>query len=215
MEKVTSKQKCLLLLAGLIIVFFIFFPPFRIVSLEESKVLDLADVFDPVKYARQFWQEQLPLSYKNAYDAQEVLNAVKNDLKDAKERYGQTTGLGGPCHFLLQDTGTITSIETRQIEVSLSTQDNDNKIYLMTSMIFGNEVLNATNIISRSQFQKTNDYNAVSAEVNSIVEKELVKPFLSQVKIGDSISFIGCSEGITGSDSAVEFLLVPVKLEVE
>ena len=82
-------------------------------------------------------------------------------------------------------------------------------------MIFGNEVLDATHIIQRSQFQKTNDYNAVSAEINRMIEHEIAAPFLKDAEVGDTVHFIGCSTGLTDEDTLIPLRLVPVKLEVQ
>ena len=81
-------------------------------------------------------------------------------------------------------------------------------------MIFGNEVLDATNIISRNQFKKTNDYNAVSAEINRMVQTQIAEPFLKQAKTGETIHFIGLAQtGIADEEPPVPMRLVPVKLE--
>lgn len=210
----TAKIAFSLIAGGLIIVLFFVFPPLKVVSLEEHKNRLTSGEFDPAAFARQFWQNDLPSTFKNAFDAQEVLNAVRNNPTDAKARYGRVVGLGGPCYYLLKGTGTITAIDPRQIEVSLDAEDTDAEIILITSMIFGNEVLDATNIISRNQFKKTNDYNAVSTEINKIVETQIAEPFLQQVKTGDTIHFIGCSTAVTDDDMPVPMRLVPVKLEV-
>ncbi len=209
----SRKMAIWLFLGGSIIGVFITFPPFRIVSLEENRNRLNEGVFDPLKFARQFWQNDLPSTFEKAFDAQQVLNVMRNNPKEARTRYGRVIGLGGPCYYYLNGAGTITAIEPRQIKVRLDVEDTGAEIILMTSMVFGNEILDATNIISRNQFQKTNDYNAVSAELNKIVETQLTEPFLQQIKLGETIHFIGCSTGMTDEDSLVPMRLVPVKLE--
>lgn len=211
----SAKMSIWLFAGGLIIGLFIAFPPFRIVSLEESRKRLNSGNFDPLEFARQFWQNELPSAMEKAVDAQEVLNVIRSDPKKAKTLYGRVVGLDGPCYYLLRGTGTITAINPRHIEVSLDSENAGAEIILMTSMIFGNEVLDATNIISRSQFQKTNDYNAISAEINRMVETQIAEPFLKQEKPGETIHFIGCSTGITDEDIPVPMRLVPVKLEAE
>ena len=91
----------------------------------------------------------------------------------------------------MKGTGTITAVNPRQIEVRLDSNNADAEIILMTSMIFGNEVLDATNIISRNQFNKTNDYNAISTEVNRIVEIQIAEPFRKLAKTGETIVISG------------------------
>jgi predicted lipoprotein len=211
----SAKMITWMVAGGLIIGVSVMFPPFKIVSLEENRNRLNTGVFDPLVFARQFWQNELPQALKNAADAQEVLNAIRNNPVQAKSRYGRVIGLGGPCYYFLKGSGTITAIDTRQIKVSLDRQDSNDEIILLTSMIFGNEVLDATNIISRNQFKKINDYNAISTEINQMVEKQITEPFLKQAKTGDTIHFIGCSTAITDEDSAFPMQLVPVKLEVE
>jgi predicted lipoprotein len=105
----------------------------------------------------------------------------------------------------------------RQVELALSGNDSEQtEIVLVTSMIFGNEILNATGLVKHSQFKRTNEYNAISAEVNRIVESELVPAFLEEAKVGSTVHFIGCSSKISDDDPVpIPMRLVPVKLEVQ
>ena len=87
--------------------------------------------------------------------------------------------MGGPHHYFLKGTGRIVVLGEQQVGLALSDKDSEQtEIVLVTSMIFGNEILNATGLVKHSQFKRTNEYNAVSAEVNKIVESELASAFV-------------------------------------
>ncbi|MHC4143183.1 MAG: DUF2291 family protein [Planctomycetota bacterium] len=193
------------------------FPPFRIVPLELAREKAQAQAFDPAEFALRFWQEQLPSTLDSAYEAVTVIDAIRRDRTSAKARYGRVVGLDGPHHYFLQGTGGIVALGERQVELALSGNDSEQtEIVLVTSMIFGNEILNATGLVKHSQFKRTNEYNAISAEVNRIVESELVPAFLEEAKVGSTVHFIGCSSKISDDDPVpIPMRLVPVKLEVQ
>ena len=193
------------------------FPPFHVVSLELAKEEAQAQAFDPARFALQFWQEQLPSTFDNAYDAQVVLDAIRRDRKSAKARYGRVVGLSGPHHYYLKGSARIVAMSEREVELALGGNGSERAdIVLAVSMIFGNEILNATGLVKHSQFKRTNEYNAVSAEVNKIVESELAPAFLEKAEIGATVQFVGCSSKISDDDPMpIPMRLVPVRLEVQ
>ena len=198
-------------LGGLLLVF----PPCRIVPLESAREKARAQVFDPAEYALRFWQDQLPSALDSAYEAVAVLDAIRRDRTSAQARYGRVVGLDGPHHYFLKGTGTIAALGERRVELTLADSEQT-EIVLVTSMIFGNEILNATGLVKHSQFKRTNEYNAVSAEVNKIVESEVAPAFLEKAEIGATVQFVGCSSKISDDDPMpIPMRLVPVRLEVQ
>lgn len=216
--RLVLKKPLLWLIAGCVIGGMLYaFPPFHIVPLDEARAKSQAQVFNANLFAVNFWQNQLTGSLDSAVEAREVLDAIRRDRQAAKNRYGRVVGLDGPHHYFLKGTGRIIAVHDRQVEISLNGNDTGRPdIILVTSMIFGNEILNATGLLNRSQFQRTNDYNAISAEVNKIVETQVVPPFLEKAKIGATVHFVGCSLKISDDDpTPIPMHLVPVKLEAE
>lgn len=193
------------------------FPPFRIVSLDEAKKNAQTQAFNPRQYAVKFWQNQLVKSFDDAFEAKTVLDAIGQDRKAAKEKYARVVGLGGPHHYYLKGTGKVIAVGETEVELTLVGNDgNDVDVILVISLIFGNEVLNATGLVSRSQFQRTNDFNAISAEVNKIVETEIAPEFLKKAEVGSIVHFVGCSVKTSDDDPIpIPMQLVPVKLEVQ
>ncbi|MBN1763750.1 MAG: DUF2291 family protein [Sedimentisphaerales bacterium] len=201
------------IIGGLLVVF----PPFRMVSLDLARENAQAQAFNPHRFAVEFWHKQLIKSFDNAFEAEKVFDAMRRDRKAAKEQYARVVGLGGPHHYFLKGAGKVITVGKREVELSLVGNDVDGvDVVLVISMIFGNEVLNATGLVSRSQFPRTNDFNAISAEVNKIVETEIVPGFLEKAEVGSIVYFVGCSLKISDDDPIpIPMRLVPVKLEVE
>lgn len=195
----------------------ILFPPFHIVPLDQARTAAQSHAFNPSRFAADFWKNQLTKSFDKAFEAEEVLDAIRLDYQAARLRYARVVGLGGPGHYFLKGSGRIIAVHQREVEIALDGNNSDQAdIILLTSMIFGNEVLNATGLISRSQFPKTNDYNAISAQVNNIVETQVAPPFLEKAKVGANVQFVGCSTQISDDDPVpIPMRLVPVKLGVE
>jgi len=206
-----------LIVCGVVGGLLVVFPPVRIVPLESARDKAQAQVFDPGQFALRFWQQQLPGALDDAHEAGIVIDAIRRDRKSAKEQYGRVVGLDGPHHYFLKGSARIIALHERQVELALDGNNSGRAdIVLQTSMIFGNEILNATGLVKHSQFERTNDYNAISAEVNKIVESELAPPFLEEAKIDSTVRFVGCSSKISDDDPMpIPMRLVPVKLEVE
>ena len=214
---VRSKWILRLIACGVVGCMLLVFPPFHFVPLELAKEKAQAQAFDPARFALRFWQEQLPTTFDSAHEAQVVLDAIRRDRKSAKARFGRVVGLGGPHHYLLRGTGRIIAVSGQKIELALVGNDSERPdIILAVSMIVGNEILNATGLVKHSQFKRTNEYNAVSAEVNRIVESELLPAFLKEAEVGSMVHFVGCSSKISDDDPMpVPMRLVPVGLEVQ
>ena len=214
---VRSKWIIRLIACGVLGGLLLAFPPFHVIPLNLAREKAQAQAFDPVRFALQFWHEQLPGIFDSAHEAQVVLNAIRRDRKSAKALYGRVVGLDGPHHYLLRGTARIIAVSERKIELALTGNDSEQPdIVLVVSMIFGNEILNATGLVKHSQFKRTNEYNAVSAEVNKIVESKLVPAILKEAKVGSAIYFVGCSSKISDDDPMpIPMRLVPVKLEVQ
>jgi predicted lipoprotein len=193
------------------------FPPFRIVSLDEARKQAEAEAFNPKLFAADFWDNKLTKAFDQATTASVVLNTLRRDRKEAKEKYARVVGLGGPHHFFLSGSGKVVAIEERHIDIDLGKgAAGEAEVILATSHIFGNEVLNATGLISRSQFPRTNDYNEVSAEVNRIVVEQVVPAAIEQVRVGATVRFVGCSVQIADDDPLpIPMRLVPVSIELE
>lgn len=217
MKPVTKTLLRWLMAAAIISGILILFPPFHIVPLDQVRAAAQSRAFNPSQFASEFLKNQLTVSLNNAFEARDVLDAIRLDHQSAKTRYARIVGLGGPGHYFLKGTGRIIALSQREVEISLNGNDSGQAdIVLLTSMIFGNEVLNATGLVSRSQFPRTNDYNAISAQVNTIVETQIVPPFLEKAKIGAKVHFVGCSTQISDDDPMpIPMRLVPVKLEVD
>jgi len=198
---------------GIVAVALVIFPPFRIVCLSETR--QAVKTFDPSEYAADFWQNKLTASFASASDAAEVLQAIRSDRRAAKERYGRVVGAGGPHHYYVRGSGRIIAIRDRYVDLAL-TDEGEIDLVLMIAKIVGNEVLNATAIVTPSQFARTSDYNGVSAAINQIVEGDLVPAFLAKANVGDKLHFVGCSKRVQDDDPVpVPLQVVPVKLEIE
>ena len=90
----------------------------------------------------------------------------------------------------------------------------ETKVKLNTGLYFGNAVRDVTGLIKMGDFGNTIDYNSVSSELNKIVQAEVIYPFKTKAKKGDSISFIGCAEINKDQVNTDNIELLPVKISL-
>src|SRR5215471_17119938 len=99
--------------------FFWVFPPFHIVPLQQAQKAQDAAVFDASTYAQKFWQQKLLPETDRAVPLGELLTALAQDSKPARQHYGHSPGLSTTSDFFVKGSGVISAVETESIQVTL------------------------------------------------------------------------------------------------
>ena len=98
------------------------------------------------------------------------------------------------------------------ISVALEDVPLGARVRLSTGLLFGNTVRDATGLLDVSEFPNSQDFNTVSAELNHLVETEVLPALLSGAAIGQRIRFAGCIELEEGPAPKV-LPVIPIKVE--
>ncbi|MDQ8187658.1 DUF2291 family protein [Pelagicoccus sp. SDUM812002] len=197
--------------ALLVVVFWIVFPPFRIVSLDESGKApakgDESEVFDPAGFVDRFWEDRLEPNLGEAMKVEELLAALVVDPLEARKRYG----LYDSRYYFAQGSGDVVEIKGRKAMLEV-----EGRIIslLIASPVFGNTVRDGTGLLSVNDFSGLEAFNAVSAVLNTKVETEVMPSLQESVKVGATVSFVGCAKApeTLGEGALLEF--VPLQVEV-
>jgi predicted lipoprotein len=209
MQKKGLKYSLLILVAGLLAYNSVYFK-----KLEEKKATVQAN-HDPVQFARTFWKDRFNNYLDSAVDIKIFSTLLNDDPAIAFTKYAKTQGIGNTSCFLLKGRGQVTSVQEDHVVVSLDSGSDAREVELNTGLYFGNAVRDVTGMIKMGDFGNTIDYNSVSAELNKIVQSEVIKGFKATVEKGHSVDFIGCAEinkeqvGITNG-----FKLLPLKISI-
>ncbi len=165
-------------------------------SLEDVKEQQQREKFNAAEYARDFWDNQLPNVLDKAVDVKELIELFNKNMDEAVRRYGNAPGVSRNYAYLIKGNGKILTIAEDFLEVSIREPQTNPDIKIMSGFyIPGNAVRDASGLIDVSEFTDTMKFNEISSEINKIVVKEVIRPFLDkQPKVGVTIKFFGATQ---------------------
>lgn len=189
-------------------------------NLEDVRQQRRREAFNAAEYARDFWNNQLPGVLDKAINVKELIKLLNTDMAQAIERYGKTPGVSRVYAYLLKGEGTILEVNESGLEVSVEEPHTNPEVLIETgSYIPGNAVRDASGLIDVSKFSDTMKFNEISGEINKIVVKEVIEPFLNKgPSTGRTIRFFGATQVAQDAAEEKELQLVkiiPIRLELE
>jgi predicted lipoprotein len=191
------------------------YPLFRIVRLHEAKQQRSEQEFDPARFAQQFWEEQLLGAVGNTVDAITLMKAVREDPRSAKDRHGQSLGIGSVYCYFLRGNGYVVAINADSVDLSLTGAGGEADVTIQTGLIFGNAIRDGSALIDVNQFPNSQDFNKISEAINAIVETRVLPPFKEQVNVGAKIEFAGCAEILDEALDLDPLRIVPIVLTIQ
>jgi len=171
-----------------------FFPLFHVVSRESLRAEKEQAVFRAADFVKEFWSAKLTPALVEAADARAVLAVLRESPEQGRTQYGRSVGLGRSSLYFLRGRGAIVSVDSKQIGVSLADATGDADIVLVTDLLFGNTVRDATGLLSGDDFPNSQQFNEVSTELNRTIELTIIPRLKQQAKVGAVIEFVGCAE---------------------
>ena len=189
-----------------------FLPLFHVVSLKEVQQQIASEVFDAVEYVDTFWRGPLLENTHSAVDAADLLAAFAQDFDDTAARFGHRLGLSGHSSYLVSGQGEIIGVDSMAVSIALH-EDGPVAIIIETGPVFGNAIRDGAGLLNVSDFANAQDFNALSAEINQRVERDVLPLLQANAVVGATVRFVG---GVEVSDSAgapATLVLVPVVIE--
>ncbi len=187
-------------------------PPFRIAPLGQAQQRQLRGAFDAPAVARAFWDQKLLPATARAVPVAELLTALAQDPSGARQRFGRALGLSSTTCFFVHGSGRITAFDKEGIRVVLEDAPDGTSVRLSTGLLFGNTVRDATGLLDVNEFPNSQDFNALSAELNRLVETQVLPALRNHAAVGKRIRFAGCIELEEGS-APKTLQVIPVKVE--
>lgn len=189
-------------------------------NLENVRQQRQRETFNAAEYARDFWDNQLPNVLDKAIDIEELIRLLKTDMAQAIECYGKAPGVSSVYAYLVKGEGTILAISENGLEVSVEEPHTNPGVLIETgAYIPGNAVRDASDLIDVSMFSDTMKFNEISGEINKIVVKDVIKPFLNKgPSPGRTVKFFGATQ--IAEDAAEEkelqlIRVIPIRLELK
>jgi predicted lipoprotein len=188
------------------------YPPFRIVPLGQAQQKQLRGAFDAPAFARAFWNQRLLPATARAVPVAELLTVLAQDPATARQRFGRALGLSSTTCFFVEGSGRIVSIDNESISVALEDVPTGTGVRLSTGLLFVNTVRDATGLLDVNEFPQSQDFNAISAELNHLVETQVLPALRQHAAVGKKIRFAGCTE--LGEEQVPKVLeVIPVEVE--
>jgi predicted lipoprotein len=202
-------------------------------DLSEVRQIRQQKVFDPSRYARDFWDNQLTGILDRAVDVGELIELFNTNMAEAVKRYGKAPGVSRVYAYLLTGEGQIIAVDEDGFQVSVLEPADNPDVFVATGLyIPGNAVRDASGLVDVSKFSDTMKFNEISREINKIVVEEVIKPFIHLgPKAGVTVKFYGATqvaqdateehlfgELLDNDGSEKEFQLVtvvPIRLELK
>jgi predicted lipoprotein len=189
------------------------FPLFHVVWLDEAPSVNAAEKFSPAEFADSFWNERLLPSLGESPDAAIVLAALRDDPKQAAQQYGRSVGVSRSRLICVRGEGTIVSVDIQGVGVSLTGASGSPDVILQTGLLFGNTVRDVSGLVDAGEFSNSRHYNDISAELNRIVETQVIPRMKETAQVGNAITFIACGQLSPDQGTAIPLRLIPLKIE--
>jgi predicted lipoprotein len=182
--------------AAAVITAFLVYHSIYFENLEDVKKQRQRETFNAAQYARDFWENQLFSVLDKAVDVKELIELFNTNMNEAVRRHGKAPGVSRSYAYLIKGHGKILTIAEDFLEVSIRDPQTNPDIKIISGFyIPGNAVRDASGLIDVSEFSDTMKFNEISGEINKIVAKEVIRPFLDKKpKVGKTIRFFGATQ---------------------
>ena len=191
-------------------------PLFHIVPLQASARASASgsDAFNPARAAAKSWTTDLPAAAARAIELKSLLPALRQNAEDAKTKFAKSAGLGATYYFV-RGRGKILSRERNSLRIVPDGAASE-IVTLRIGPIFGNTVRDGCGLFDVNAFPGLQEFNALAAELNSLVEKNVLPVLRDKANVGATVDFAGCAEAPESVADVGEPLLtiVPVQAEV-
>ncbi|MCU0978376.1 MAG: DUF2291 domain-containing protein [Pirellulaceae bacterium] len=190
-----------------------FLPLFHVVPLDQARQRSEGKAIDPAAFVDRFWTERLIPGATQAVDAAELVTAIGQDRKSAWRAHGRSVGVGGAYYYFVAGTGRVISVEQDSVRLSLRDGQPLLQVSLEAGKIFGNAVRDGTGLLSINDFPNSQDFNALSSEINLRIEQQVLPALRKQARVGATVHFVGCAEIVDEDTDLDPLRIVPFLVE--
>ena len=202
----------LVVLAALVVLGLVF-PPFHVRSLKAVREAQANQQFNAGEFAAIFWTEKLLPSAEQAADAATVLDKISSDPKSVREQFARTVGVSSSYFLFVRGDGRVVSADENSIGLSLKPEGDEAQVVIELGFVFGNAVRDATGLLKASSYPNAQEFNDISAALNSMVETNVLPQLQKMAKAGGHIQFVGCVE-VGDEDTDLKPLkVVPIEVK--
>jgi predicted lipoprotein len=206
-----------LILVGLAILSSLFwcFPLFHFVPLQQAAAQKAQAEFNAAQFTADFWQQRLLKSLDQAVKAETLVELLKSDPIAARKQFSRTLGLGDSHTYFISGTGRVISVSDQEISLTITAGASKPQVAIQVGLLFGNTVRDATGLLNVNDYPNSQDFNAISQELNRIIETRVLPDLKAKAKVGATIRFVGCAQVDDPATDLNPLRVIPVRAEVE
>jgi len=188
------------------------FPPFHVRSLKAVRKAQSNAQFDATEFVGQFWRETLSPATEQAVDVTKVLEAMVTGPEKVREQFGRTVGVSSTYYLFVRGAGRVVAADDDSIGLTIQAEGGTADIVVPLGLVFGNAVRDGTGLLHASSYPNAQEFNDISAVLNSIVETNVLPQLQRVAKLGRRVHFVGCVE-VDNEDTDLKPLkLVPIEV---
>ena len=173
-----------------------FQPLFRVVPLQQAEQQGTSKSagFEPNAFVEKFWDQRLIPAARGAVEARKLLEEIKQDHQATRDAHGRSLGLSDTYFYFLSGTGRVVSVEKSVVGLSIDDGSTQVQVLLETGLLFGNAVRDGTGLLDVNDFANSQDFNAISTEINRRIEIDVLPKLREKATLGSTVRFVGCAQ---------------------
>ena len=171
--------------------------------------------FDATAFSRKIWTEQFPAKIDSAITLPSLIDAIAINGEAAITKYTHALAVGNYRYALVSVVATVADVKEDEVVLNLGHKDSTFSVNLATEFIYGNAVRDASALVAVKDFPNTSDLNGISEALNKIIRTEVVPPFKSAVKKGDTVNVVAAVELNKDHIHWDQLELIPVRLQIK
>ena len=181
--KTTMKHSRIILLAAAIFAALYF--SFYTENLTEKQKREEMSKYNPAQLVNSFMKDSLISLEQRALPISALTEGINHDAEEFAKKHGKVLGIGSPIFYIVK--GECSEAQLIDNEEIHATADGIN-IKIPVKYIFGNNARDASGWYNIDNFKNTMDFNAVSAEMNKYITKQMQK---FQMPEDGKLTFVG------------------------
>jgi predicted lipoprotein len=200
------------LVAGLLLAF----PLFRIVPLRSPGSGPPAThvAFDSASAAVRIWNTDLRAAAERALELKTFAAQLRANPAETRKTYSKEAGLG-TAYYFVRGSGRVVARDRNYLHVALDGTEST-VVAIRIGPVFGNAVRDGSGVLEVNSFPGLQEFNALAAELNALVEKQVLPALREKANVGTIVCFAGCAEApeTIGDSSEPILTVVPVEAGV-
>ncbi len=183
---------------------------------EEGKITGKTE-FNAGDSVSEMWESAVADIEGKAVDLPEFLKEANGDMDSLADKYGKySMGTTGTVSYAVKGLGVIEEVHQEKkagyMTVKLDNYDGTEVIKLQIGTVYkGSSTRDSLDIINFGDFTNQEEWAAISQQLHSMIDKNVIQPADPAALQGKSVTFIGTFT----ADNDAELLITPVSLTVQ